>query len=86
MAICVAARRGLIVVAAVVAAVPLGINARAVALQSFAAGIGVIVEPVVPLLALTAAAVGAVVLVQAVALIPAQRARRTVAVTDLAAD
>jgi len=46
----------------------------------------VIVEPVVPLLALTAAAVGAVVLVQAVALIPAQRARRTVAVTDLAAD
>lgn len=82
MAICVAARRGLIVVAVV----PLGIALGRWLYQSFAAGIGVIIEPVVPLLALTAAVVGAVVLVQAVALIPAQRARRTVAVTDLAAD
>jgi len=68
---------------ALVVAVPLGIAAGRWLYRGFATGIGVIVEPVVPLLALPAAVLGAVGLVQAVALVPAHKARRTNAAAEL---
>jgi hypothetical protein len=74
---------GLVVGVALVVAVPLGIAAGRWLYQGFASGIGVIVEPVVPLLALPAAVLGAVGLVQAVALVPAHKARRTNAAAEL---
>ena len=74
---------GLVVGVALVVAVPLGIAAGRWLYQGFATGIGVIVEPVVPLLALPAAVLGAVALVQAVALVPAHKARRTNAAAEL---
>jgi energy-converting hydrogenase Eha subunit A len=74
---------GLVIGAALVLAVPLGIAAGRWLYQGFASGIGVIVEPVVPLLALPAAVLGAVALVQAVALVPAHKARRTNAAAEL---
>ena len=76
---------GVVVVLAVVVALPVGVALGRGLYQSFAGGIGVIVQPVVPVAALALVVVGAVVLVQAVALLPARRARRTVATTSLAA-
>jgi len=74
---------GLVVGAALVVAVPLGIAAGRWLYQGFAGGIGVIVQPVVPPLALAAAVLGAMALVQVVALLPARQARRTDAATEL---
>lgn len=74
---------GLVVGAALLLAVPLGIAAGRSLYQAFASDIGVIVEPVVPLLALLAAVLGTFTLVQLVALVPARQARRASAATDL---
>jgi hypothetical protein len=71
---------------ALVLAVPLGIAAGRWLYQSFATGIGVIIEPVVPTLALTLAVLGAIALVQAVALVPASQVRRTDAASQLRAE
>ena len=79
----VLSQSGLVVGAALVLAVPLGIAAGRSLYQGFAGGIGVIVEPVVPLLALAAAVLVALALVQAVALVPARQARRTDAASEL---
>jgi ABC-type lipoprotein release transport system permease subunit len=74
---------GLLVVAALVVSVPLGIAVGRWLYQGFAGGIGVVVQPAVPVLALTAAVLGAAGLVQVVALVPARQARRTDAATAL---
>ena len=74
---------GLVVGAALLVALPVGIAAGRWLYHDFAGSIGVIVEPVVPLLAVSALVLGAVVLVQAVALVPAGQARRTDAATSL---
>ncbi|MBA2496544.1 MAG: ABC transporter permease [Acidimicrobiia bacterium] len=74
---------GLVVMAALVVAIPLGVAAGRWLYQGFAGDIGVIVQPAVPVLALTGAVVGALVLVQVVALVPARQARRTDAATEL---
>jgi ABC-type antimicrobial peptide transport system permease subunit len=79
----VLSQSGLVVGAALVLAVPLGIAAGRSLYQGFAGSIGVIVEPVVPLLALAAAVFVAVALVQVVALVPARQARRTDAASEL---
>lgn len=68
---------GLVVGAALLAAVPLGIAVGRWLYRGFASDIGVIVQPVVAWPALTATILGAAALIQAVALIPAQRARRS---------
>ena len=73
----------LVVGAALVVALPVGITAGRWLYHGFADGIGVIVEPVVPLLALSAVVLAAVALVQVVALVPARQARRTDAATEL---
>jgi ABC-type antimicrobial peptide transport system permease subunit len=72
-----------VVGAALVLAVPIGVGLGRWLYHGFADGIGVVVEPVAPLLALSAAVVGAVALVQAVALVPARQARRTNAASAL---
>ena len=79
----VLSQSGLVVGAALVLAVPIGVGLGRWLYHGFADGIGVVVEPVAPLLALSAAVVGAVALVQAVALVPARQARRTNAASAL---
>ena len=62
---------------ALIAAVPLGIISGRWLYRRFADGIGVIVAPAAPIAALIAVVLGAVVLVQGVALVPAYHALRT---------
>jgi len=70
---------GVVVGAAIIVSVPLGIAAGRWLYRTFADDIGVIVEPVVPVLPLALAVLAAITLVQGVALVPAQRARRATA-------
>ena len=76
----------LVVGLGVIVAVPLGIAAGRWLYRAFAADIGVIVQPVVPPLGVALVAFGATLLVQAVALVPAHRARRTAPATHLRAE
>lgn len=75
----VLAQSGLVVGAAAVVAVPLGIAAGRWLYEGFATSFGVVASPQTPVLALSLAVIGSVALVQAVSLLPARRARQTTA-------
>ena len=68
---------GAILAVALIAALPLGTAAGRWLWIAFAEGIGVVVEPAVPLLLLAGCAVLSILAVQGAALIPASLARRT---------
>jgi hypothetical protein len=68
---------GIVIGAALIIAVPVGLIGGRWLYGGFADGIGVIVRPVAPLAALTLAVLGTVVLLHTVALVPAHYAART---------